>query len=146
MPPAALEDEDWKAKSLRLIEENFGYNGGVKKRVTPEDRKRQEEGWERTQRETSVHEADPAAAVRRWRELWEQRIPGGDNEELEDLCSQFHYYTDVLGEFDSPDDLEESSIEAQLFRVWKGLYDAGLPEACTVIAQDDGLFAEKEVC
>ncbi|KZV71617.1 hypothetical protein PENSPDRAFT_398390 [Peniophora sp. CONT] len=144
-PRSALEDEDWTTKSMRLIEENFKRNGGVNKRATPEDRLREAEDWKRTQNETSVHEADPAAAVRRWRELWGKREPGGDNEDFEDLCDQFHYYSDVLGEFCGPDDLEEQTTEGQLFRVWKGLYEAGLTEACTIIARDDGLFTEKEV-
>ena len=148
VPPAprpALENEDWQTKSMRLIEENFAKHGGAKRKETPEDKAKGEENWKRTQRETTVHEQDPAAAVRRWRELWEQRTPGGDNEELKDLSDQFHYYADVLGEYSHPDNLEEQCIEGQLLRVWKGLCDNGLPEVCTVIAQDDRLFDEKEV-
>lgn len=138
-----IEEEDWEAKSQRLIQEHLEKEGG--KRATSEERLKEEEDWERTQRAHEVHDADPGAAVRRWRELWEQRTPGGSNQELQYLCESFEYYSDILSDYSHPDELEEDSLEGRLIRLWKALCDAGLPGVCTMIARDEGLFNEKEV-
>ena len=139
---AALEEEDWDTKSARILREHFGSSERAS--ATSEDDSSQEEGWEMIQKKQRLHEADPAGAVRRWRELWEQRVPGG-SKELEELSGSFHYYSDVLEVYSHPDNFEEDSADGSLFRLWKALYDTGLPEVCTMIARDDGLFNENEV-
>lgn len=139
----ALEEEDWEEKSNRILQEHFERSG--EKDATEEDRKREEEDWERTQAEQKRHEADPDAAIQRWRELWEKRVPGGSNDDLEELCVQFHYYSEMMAEYEPPGASEAEETEGDIYLLWITLYDAGLPEICTMIAKDDSLFDEKEV-
>ncbi|KZV64946.1 hypothetical protein PENSPDRAFT_149859 [Peniophora sp. CONT] len=138
----ALEEEDWDTKRMRIIREHFANSDGNS--ITSEDDRREDEDCERAQLDQGRHEADPAAAVQRWRELWEQRVPGGSNKELEELGGSFQFYADVLEEYSGQSNLEAEGTMGDLFRLWKRLYDSGLPAVCTMIARDAGLFNETE--
>ncbi|VDB82896.1 unnamed protein product [Peniophora sp. CBMAI 1063] len=147
MPGRAQEKpDDWFETRMRLQDEYFESDlahAGISDHSDDDDDPDGVLADARWDKIDALISANPAEAVRRWRQLWEKRARGEKNKDLKELSDHIAGFAE-LEEYTGPDDVSGTDEVGRRMRTFRDLYRAGLCEVCTLIVQEDDFFKERE--